>query len=142
MTTVEPVLTDPPASSASSALPVPPPLSPDLAAPWATHYVIVCCAIIGGILAYCGSDFADWPKLTIAPLTSVVTVVSKTANGGITYWGALLWGVGGASIGGAAGLACARWVVHRRAAMQLLGAWALAALTLASLYIVWSLWPL
>lgn len=130
------------ASSDSPTAPVPPPLSPDHAASWATHYVIACCAIIGGILAYCGSDFADWPKLTIAPLTSAATVVSKNTDGGITYWGALLWGAGGAAIGGAIGLACARWVVPRRAAMQLLGAWAIAALTLASLYIVWSLWPL
>ena len=132
----------PPAAADLLNTPTLPPLSPDHAAPWATHYVIACCAVIGGILAYCGSDFADWPKLTIAPLTRVVTVVSKTTDGGITYWGALLWGAGGAAIGGATGLGCARWIVHRRAAMQLLGAWAIAALTLASLYIVWSLWPL
>lgn len=109
---------------------------------WASHYVIACCAIIGGVLAYCGSDFADWPKLTMAPLTGALTVASKSSDGGITYWGALLWGLGGAAIGGAGGLGCARWVVGRRAAMQLLGAWAFTALALASLYIVWSLWPL
>jgi hypothetical protein len=118
------------------------PSSSATAPAWATHYVIACCAVIGGVLAYCASDFADWPKLTIAPLTGALTVVSKTNDGGITYWGSLLWGLGGAAISGAGGLGCARWLVDRRTAMQLLGAWAVTALALASLYIVWALWPL
>ncbi len=125
-----------------AAIPTVPPASIAAAPTWATHYVIACCAIIGGVLAYCGSDFADWPKLTTAPLTGAIIVASKSNDGGITYWGSLLWGLGGAAIGGAGGLAGARWVVDRRSALQLLGAWACTALVLASLYIVWSLWPL
>ena len=93
-------------------------------------------------LAYCLSDFADWPKLTLAPLTGTATLAPKSSNGGITYWGALSWGAGGAAVGGATGVLMARWLGPRRYLLQLLGGWALAALLLGSLYFFWSLWPI
>ena len=101
---------------------------------WQLAYVIACCAIIGGTLAYCISDFADWPKLTLAPLTGAATVAAKSSSGGITYWGLLSWGGGGAAVGGAIGVVLARWITLRRNALQLLGGWAVAALMLGSLY--------
>ncbi len=109
---------------------------------WQLHYIVGCCAIIGGMLAYCLSDFADWPKLTLAPLTGTATLAPKSSNGGITYWGALSWGAGGAAVGGATGVLMTRWLGPRRYLLQLLGGWALAALLLGSLYFFWSLWPI
>lgn len=109
---------------------------------WQLHYIVGCCAIIGGVLAYCLSDFADWPKLTLAPLTGGATLEPTSASGGITYWGMLSWGGGGAAVGGALGVLMAGRLAPKRNLLQLLGGWAIAALLLGSLYFFWSLWPI
>jgi hypothetical protein len=111
---------------------------------WQRVYVVVCCALIGYAIAYSLSEYAQWPRLVIAPVTGEARLdrppIARTEVG---YVGLLLWGLGGSLVGGVAA-AAATSMVHRPLgdrSLRLLGGWALTAVALAGAFYTWSLWP-
>jgi hypothetical protein len=108
---------------------------------WYRTYTMACMAIIGGVIAYCGSDFGKWPRLTVGLLSHRITLSEWAVDGDILYWGTLVWGVSGAIVGAALGAGIATVVRPTTIVLRLMGAWALGCLLLGSMYVVWSLWP-
>jgi hypothetical protein len=102
--------------------------------------IVASCVIIGATVAYILSDFGDWPKLTYWPQQQRWAFANKTTDGAMAYWGGILWALGGALVSVPLAWVLQRWNAGRNATI-LLGAWAIAALLIASLYVVWMLWP-
>ncbi len=110
---------------------------------WQRAYVIATCALIGAALAYAACDWGHWPTLTYLPLRGELGMQAPAGAVAMTYWGYVLWGLGGLASGalvGAGLCAIARkpWPVL---ALQLFGAWAITAILLAGCYFTWNLWP-
>lgn len=111
---------------------------------WQRTYLVACCAVIGFAIAYSLCEYAQWPRLVLAPVTGEARLdrppISRLELG---YVGLVAWGAGGALVGGAAALAAAS--LWRRPlsdrSLRLLGGWALTAVALAGAFYTWSLWP-
>lgn len=111
---------------------------------WQLRYLISCAAIIGWCAAYTLAAWGEWTVLIYDPLDRSWWWDDTT--GGpvpINYFGFVLWGLGGATVGGALAAIVAR--LWRRAlpdvALRMLGAWAVTAFLLAGTYFLWTLWP-
>ncbi len=111
---------------------------------WQRAYLAACFAAMGFCVAYVLCDYAEWPRLTYDQYGRSWELVDGRVVGlPSNYVGTVLWGLGGAAVGGAAG-----WVVgtvRRRAlsnaALSLVGAWTVSAFIYGGLYYTWSLWP-
>jgi hypothetical protein len=110
---------------------------------WQRAYVIATCAIIGGAFAYAACDWGQWPKLVYLPISGELTMSPPPGAIAITYWGMLLWGLGGAACGALVGAGLVRAVRRPWSdrTLQLFGAWAITAVLLTGLYYTWNLWP-
>ncbi len=111
---------------------------------WHRTYVIALAAVIGGALAYALVDWGGWSRATYDPYRDRWSWRGgATPTIGINYYGGLLWGLGGALVGGALGALAHRWPRARTAgARGLLAAWAFTSVALAGAYYWWNLWPL
>lgn len=111
---------------------------------WQRTYVVALAAVIGGALAYALADWGGWTRATYDPYRDRWSWRSgATPTIGINYYGGLLWGLGGALVGGALGALASRWPRTRTAtARGLLAAWAFTSVALTGAYYWWSLWPL
>jgi hypothetical protein len=111
---------------------------------WQLRWAIACCAIVGWSLAYALASWSQWTRLVYDPLARTWAWRSRmTSAVPIDYWGLVLWGLGGATLGAVIALVGAR-VWRRplpRGAQLLLGAWALTAFLYAGTYFTWTLWP-
>jgi hypothetical protein len=110
---------------------------------WQRAFVIATCAVIGGAFAYAACGWGQWPCVAYIPLERTFTLHPPQGAIAMLYPGIVLWGVGGAAVGAAIGAGlCAAW---RRPwpdrALQLLGAWAIAAIVIAGVYYTWTAWP-
>jgi hypothetical protein len=123
--------------------PLPDDAAPRAAPPWQRAYLLACCAIIGGALAYWLPHWAGLPVLLYIPLERRYTFTPPLASPAITYYGLLLWGAAGTLVGGVAGFAIARLVRRplSATALRVFGAWALTAFVLTGWYYTWNLWP-
>jgi hypothetical protein len=110
---------------------------------WQRAYVIATCALIAGAFAYAACDWGHWPRLTYLPVVGQLVWRVPPGAIAITYYGTVLWGLGGAAVGALIGVGVCtavrrplsdRWVL-------LFGAWAISAILLAGSYYTWSLWP-
>lgn len=110
---------------------------------WQRIYATVCAAVVGYALGYVLCHFAGWRKLTYYPYEREWHLVDRAGNVPMAYVGTVLWGLGGAAVGGALGYALARlWNRElTRRWLSLFGAWALTAFAYAGLYYTWNLWP-
>ena len=111
---------------------------------WQLVYAAATCGVIGWCVAYVLCDALKWPRLTYFPYEGAWAMTS--GHGGpatMSYVGIVLWGVGGGSVGAAAGAIATRaWGRPLPArAITLLGAWALTTFAFAGLYVLWNLWP-
>lgn len=112
-------------------------------APWQRVYVIALSAVIGGTIAYAACDWSGWTRLQLDPYRGAWWWQDgPTQKLAINYYGTILWGLGGAAVGGA----LAALITLRRRALpaplvSLLAAWALSGFLLAGVYYTWSLWP-
>ena len=69
---------------------------------WHRTYVIALAAVIGGALAYALVDWGGWTRATYDPYRDRWSWRGgATPTIGINYYGGLLWGLGGALVGGA-----------------------------------------
>lgn len=112
--------------------------------PWQRAYAIATCAVIGGTLAYALCTWGGWTRLQLDPYRGTWWWQDgPTQTIAINYYGDLLWGLGGAVVGG--GLAAAVTAIVRRpmspSVVQLLAAWAMTGFALTGLFYTWSLWP-
>ncbi len=111
---------------------------------WQRVYLVVCCAIIGFVLAYVLCDYGQWPRLTYFPYEREWHwVAGYPGDIPMMLVGTVLWGIGGAAVGMAvAVLGSMLWRRPMTATgLQLYGAWALAAFAYGGLYYTWNLWP-
>lgn len=111
---------------------------------WQRVYAIAILAIIGGALAYALCDWSRWTRLIFDPYDGAWTWRDgPTRTIPINYYGTILWGLGGAAVGGALGAIAMRlWRRPLSPGVQALGAaWALTAVILSGGYFHWSLWP-
>ena len=110
---------------------------------WQRAFVIATCAAIGACFAYAACDWGQWPRLAYVPVVGRFTFHVPAGAVSMRYPGIVLWGLGGAATGALAGTAmCAAWrKPWPERALQLLGAWAIAAIVLAGSYYTWNLWP-
>ncbi len=104
-------------------------------------FVIAACALIGAALAYAGCDWGHWPRAAYLPLTGELTFSPAKGSVAMLYLGIIAWGVGGAAVGSLLGAVfCAAWRKPLSAiALQVAGAWAIAAIILAGGYYTWNL---
>lgn len=110
---------------------------------WQRAYVLATCAVIGGAFAYAAADWGQWPRLTYMPLRGELAMKVAPGTIGMTYFGQLAWGAGGAAVGAIVGAVLCRvwsnaWPARR---LHLFGAWAITAVVLAGCYFWWTLWP-
>ncbi|MBA3540805.1 MAG: hypothetical protein H0T79_14430 [Deltaproteobacteria bacterium] len=108
---------------------------------WQRAYAIATCAIIGAAFAYAACDWGHWPTLQYFPLQERAAFAGDGIA--ITYYGTVLWGIGGAACGAIVGaVLCA---IGRRPwsprTVQLFGAWSITAILLCGTYYMWNLWP-
>lgn len=109
---------------------------------WRRRYAIAVAAVIGGALAYGLCDWGQWPRLTLEPYGgSWSWPGGPTRTVPINYFGGLLWGAGGAVVGGAIGAVLGPRLAQTKATRGLTTAWALTAVALVALYFLWTLWP-
>lgn len=114
----------------------------EVAPRWQRAFAIATCGVIGAAIAYTACDWAKWPRLAYLPVRRAFSLHPPSGAIAMYYPGTVLWGLGGAACGALlAALACAIW---RRPwplrALQLLGAWSIAAVVLAGAYFTSSLW--
>jgi hypothetical protein len=110
---------------------------------WQRAYVIATCALIAGAFAYAACDWGHWPRLTYLPVSGELVWHAPPGAITMTYWGTILWGLGGAAIGSLVGVGVCS-VVRRTLSdrwILLFGAWAISAILLAGAYFTWALWP-
>jgi hypothetical protein len=104
----------------------------------------MCGSVIGFALGYTLSDFSGWRKLYYRPLARVWELTARPSTpDAMVYVGLVLWGLGGAVVGGLVVFVALRFVaadVPRRW-LDLAGAWALTAVALTGAYFTWNLWP-
>lgn len=110
---------------------------------WQRAFVIAACALIGGAFAYAACDWGHWPLLTYLPVRGELALATPPGAIAMTYWGYVLWGLGGLACGALVGAAlCA---ITRKPwpplALRLFGAWAITAILLCGAYFTWNLWP-
>jgi hypothetical protein len=118
--------------------------SSDEAPRWQRHYAAAMSGVIGWCIAYVTCDALAWPRLTYFPYDGSWDLVGgRAAPATMTFFGTVLWGVGGGAVGAALGAIGARlWRRPLPAPLvTLLGAWAITAFALAGLYYLWNLWP-
>ena len=111
---------------------------------WQRTYLIACCAVIGFAVASSLSEYAQWPRVVIAPVAGEARLDRPPiARLELGYVGLVLWGAGGAVVGGGAAalLAALRPRPLNDRALRILGGWALTAVALAGAFFTWSLWP-
>ena len=100
--------------------------------------------MIGFAVAYSLCEYAQWPRVVIAPIEGEARMDRPPiARLELGYLGLVLWGAGGAIVGGGAAAVAARllrWPLGDRA-LRILGGWALTAVVLAGAFFTWSLWP-
>jgi hypothetical protein len=138
-TTTQPTTTEPTARPASTSGSAP--------SPFQRAYLVACCAIIGGSLAYWLAHWAELPVLLYVPLQRRWTFEPPLTTPAITYFGLLLWGGAGTLCGALAGAgidAAANAALRRplsASALRLFGAWAITAFVLTGWYYTWNLWP-
>jgi hypothetical protein len=111
---------------------------------WQRVYVITTLAVIGGTLAYALCTWGGWTRLQLDPYSGAWWWQDgPTQTVPINYYGDLLWGLGGAALGGGAG--ALGTALYRRplseTTLQLLAAWAITGFLFAGLFYTWSLWP-
>jgi len=117
---------------------------PRAAPRWQRVFAIATAAVIGWSLAYALADWGGWHRLTYdSHHGSWSWPTGPTPRVPINYYGGLLWGAGGAVVGGAiAALAARAWGRPLPApVIALLGAWALTGIALTGAYYTWMLWP-
>lgn len=111
---------------------------------WQRAYLAVCVAVTGFAVAYTLCDWSAWPRLTYFPYERV-WAFTEGPPGPVpsNYIGTLLWGFGGAAVGGAG-----TWLVTSQVRrevserwLHLSGGWALTAFAYSGLYYTWNLWP-
>lgn len=112
---------------------------------WQRTYLAACCAVIGFAIAYVLCEYALWPRLMYAPREGLWHMARPpVGREEVGYLGLVLWGAGGAAIGGLGAAAVCALLVRRpvgRRTLRLFGAWALTAVALAGGFYMWSLWP-
>jgi hypothetical protein len=111
---------------------------------WQHAYLIATLSVIGGCMAYALCTWGGWTRLQHDPYGGSWWWQSgPTQSIPINYYGDILWGLGGAAVGGVLGAAVGR--VYRRplssSTVNLLTAWAMTSFLLAGLFYTWSLWP-
>ena len=113
-------------------------------ATWQRVYLIACSAVIGYTLAYALSIYAGWPVLTYFPYErSWQMVTAPPGPVPSNYVGIVLWGLGGAAVGGFGAWAVSRWIRREVSTrwLHLFGGWALTGFALAGAFFMWNLWP-
>jgi hypothetical protein len=113
------------------------------APPWQRAYLVTCCAIIAGAVAYWLPHWAQLPIWSYLPVERRWTFDPPSSAVVISYFGLLLWGVAGVVVGTIAGVGLAR-IINRPlsvSALRLVGAWAITAFVLTGWYYTWNLWP-
>jgi hypothetical protein len=111
---------------------------------WQRTYVVACCAVIGFAVAYSLCEYALWPRLVIAPVAGEVRLDRPPiARLELGYVGLVLWGAGGALVGGGAAAVAVTFRSRPLGdrALRILGGWALTAAVLTGGFFTWSLWP-
>ncbi|MCG8422129.1 MAG: hypothetical protein MJE77_29755 [Proteobacteria bacterium] len=111
---------------------------------WQRIYIAACVAVIGFCVSYVLCDFGAWPRLTYFPYERSWRLTTQPGGAiAMAYVGTILWGLGGAMLGGASSYALTRLARQPMSDrwLRLLGAWALAGFAYAGLYYTWSLWP-
>jgi hypothetical protein len=103
------------------------------------RYFVICGAIIGWALGVLLPQYGRWPQLWLDPQTRRVFVARAAGALPIGYYGLILWGILGASVGAACGFALAR--KGKNESFGLAAAWALTAILVAAAYYTFQLWP-
>jgi hypothetical protein len=103
-------------------------------------YAVAMIATIGATLGVCGANFGKWPGIVVDATNGSVFWGTSTSSSALSFWGVTLYGIVGAALGCAIGIASASWWRSARARI-LLGAWAITALVLGVMFMAWSFWP-